>query len=109
MTPAPGYRLLTHWFKLLDLVTNQQITGPGAATIICPIPIQCGHQQPYLGGGDAVDKADLLEALLAHGEAHLPAVVHHLVHDGERRARLVHLVLQVHVHVAAEASHLGKP
>lgn len=60
----------------------------------------------YLGGGDAVDEADLLKALLAHGKTDLPARVHHFVHYGEGRPRLVRPVLHVQVHVAAEPAHL---
>lgn len=67
---------------------------------------RCLAAAAHLGGGDAVDEADLLEALLAHGETHLPALVHHLVHHLQRHARLVQLVLDVQVHVAAEAVHL---
>lgn len=61
-----------------------------------------------LGGCDAVDEADLLEALLAHGETHLPSWVHHLVHYSERRPRLICSVLHIQVHIAAEAVHLNQ-
>lgn len=60
----------------------------------------------YLGRGNAVDKADLLETFLAHGEADLPALVDDLVDDVEGTAKLVHLVLHVHVHVATETCKL---
>lgn len=62
-----------------------------------------GH---YLGRGNTVDKADLLEAFLAHGEADLPAIVDHLVDHHQGLACLIHLVLQVHVHVATETYNL---
>lgn len=62
----------------------------------------------YLGGGDAVDEADLLEALLAHGETDLPARVHRLVHYGEGRTRLVRSVLHIQVYIAAEPVHLKR-
>lgn len=55
-----------------------------------------------LGGGDAVDKADLLESLLAHGETNFPPVVDRLIHHLERHTGLVQFVLYVQVHVAAE-------
>lgn len=56
-----------------------------------------------LGGGDAVDKADLLESLLAHGETNLPALVHRLIYHLERHPGLVQLVLHIQIHVAPEA------
>lgn len=60
----------------------------------------------YLGGSNTVDKADLLETLLAHGEADLPALIDDLVDHSECIADLVHLVFQVHVHVATETWNL---
>ena len=60
----------------------------------------------YLGRGNTVDKADLLETLLAHGEADLPALIHSLVDDGEGLTKLIHLVLHIHVHVASEVRNL---
>lgn len=60
----------------------------------------------HLGRSDAVDEADLLETLLARGEADLPAVVDDLVDHGEGGAELVHPVLHVHVHVATETCEL---
>lgn len=65
-----------------------------------------GDTAADLGGGDAVDEADLLESLLAHGETNLPAIVHRLIHHLERHPGLVQLVLHVQIHVAAEAGDL---
>src|SRR4029434_585046 len=67
------------------------------------------HTHPYLSGGDAVDEADLLEALFTESQAHLPALVNRLVYHLQGHAGLVQLVLHVQVHVAAEPSHLGSP
>lgn len=61
----------------------------------------------YLGGGDTVDEADLLESLLTHGETDLPALVDRLVDHLQGHAHLVQLVLHVQVHIAAEPCHLG--
>lgn len=43
----------------------------------------------YLCGGDAVNKADLLESFLAHGQADLPPIVHSFVHHLQGNPRLV--------------------
>lgn len=56
----------------------------------------------YLGGGDAVHEADLLESLFAHGEANLPPLVHSFVHHLQRHTRLIQLVLHIQIHIAAE-------
>lgn len=60
----------------------------------------------YLGRSNTVDKADLLETFLAHGETDLPALVDDLMDHGEGIANLVHLVLHIHVHVATETCNL---
>lgn len=60
----------------------------------------------YLCSGDAVDEADLLEALLAHGQTHLPAIVHRLVYYLQCHAGLIQLILHIQIHVAAEAVYL---
>jgi len=60
----------------------------------------------YLGCRDTVHKADLLETLLAHGEADLPALVDDLVDHDEGGAELVYPVLHVHFHVVTETCEL---
>lgn len=62
--------------------------------------------QHYLCRRNAVDKADLLEAFLTHGEADLPALIDDFVQHCERVADLIHLVLQVHVNVVTESCDL---
>lgn len=60
----------------------------------------------HLGGGDAVNKADLLESLLAHGEANLPPIIHSLIHHLKRHTSLIQFVLHIQIHIAAEPIHL---
>lgn len=60
----------------------------------------------YLGRSNAVDKADLLETFFAHGEADFPALVDNFMDHSEGIANLVHLVFQIHVHVATEICNL---
>ena len=57
---------------------------------------------PHLGGGDAVDKGGLLETLVTESDGHLPAVTAHLVNQLDGRPVVVHLVLDVQVHVFLE-------
>lgn len=66
----------------------------------------CNPLWLYLGGGNTVDKADLLETFLAHSEADLPALIDNLMGHGEGVSNLVHFVLQVHVHVVTETRDL---
>lgn len=61
-----------------------------------------------LCGGDAVHKADLLESSLAHREANLPPLIHWLVDHLQGHARLIQLVLNVQIYVAAEPSDLSQ-
>lgn len=61
----------------------------------------------YLGRGNAVDKADLLETFLTHGEADLPALTDNLMNHSEWLANLIDLVLHVHVHIATESCNLS--
>lgn len=56
----------------------------------------------YLCCGNTVDKADLLETFLAHGEADLPAAIDNLVDHFKRLPLLVHFVLHIQVHVTTE-------
>lgn len=60
----------------------------------------------YLRRRNAVDKADLLEAFLTHGEADLPAIIDDFVQHGERVSNLIHLVLQVHGDIVTETRDL---
>ncbi len=60
----------------------------------------------YLGGGDAVNKADLLESLLAHGEANLPPIIHSFIYHLQCDTCLVQFVLHIQIHIAAEPINL---
>lgn len=60
----------------------------------------------YLGGGDAVNEADLLKSFLTHGQADLPAIIHSFIHHLQGDARLIQFVLYVEIHVAPEPIHL---
>lgn len=61
----------------------------------------------YLSCGNTVDKADLLETFLTHGEADLPTLIDSLMNHSEWLANLIHLVLHIHVHVATESRNLS--
>lgn len=63
-----------------------------------------GH---YLSCGNTVDKADLLETFLTHGETDLPTLIDNLMNHIEWLADLVHLILHIHVHVATESCNLS--
>lgn len=60
----------------------------------------------YLCCSNTVDKADLLETFLTHGEAHLPAGIDNLMDHSERTTQLIHLVLHIHVHIATKTCNL---
>lgn len=62
----------------------------------------------YLGRGNTVDKADLLEAFLAHGEADLPAFINNLMNDSKWLTNLIQLILHIHVHITPEVCNLGE-
>lgn len=49
----------------------------------------------YLGSGDAVHKADLLESFLTHGEANLPPIIDTLIHHLQRHTCLIQFVLHI--------------
>lgn len=66
----------------------------------------CNPDDVYLSCGDAVNKADLLESFITKGKTHLPAFIHTLVDYRQGRTSLIHLVLQIKVHVATETIHL---
>lgn len=91
-------RVKLHW--------SQTDVNADLMSVITSTTLMLLWSSSYLGGGDAVDEADLLEALLTHRQTHLPALVHRLVHHFECHARLVQLILHVQIHVAAEAVHL---
>ena len=59
-----------------------------------------------LGGRDAVDERHLLEAVAAHGERHLPGIVHHLVHQLQLVVVVVGHALRVQLTVLLEVFHL---
>lgn len=66
----------------------------------------CKPEDVYLSRGDAVNKADLLEPLITKGKTHLPAFICTLMDYRQGRTSLIHLILQIQVHVTTETIHL---
>lgn len=63
----------------------------------------------YLGGGNAVDEADLLESFLSgQSHSHFPSRINRLINDLERLTHLICLVLEIEVYVITEPFHLNK-
>lgn len=66
----------------------------------------CKPEHIYLSRGDAVNKADLLEPFITKGKTHLPAFIYTLMDYCQGRTNLIHLILQIQVHVTTETIHL---
>lgn len=60
----------------------------------------------YLCGGNAVNKADLLEAFFTQSQAHFPSGIDFLMDNFECISSFIDLILQIEVHIAAESFHL---
>lgn len=60
----------------------------------------------YLCGGNAVNKADLLEAFFTQSQAHFPSGIDFLMDNFECIPSFIDLILQIEVHIAAESFHL---
>lgn len=72
----------------------------------CEIIKALNKTSHYLCRSDTVDKTDLLETFLAHGEANLPALIDNIMDHSEGTTQLIHLVLHIHVHVATKTCDL---
>lgn len=64
------------------------------------------YKTTYLGGGNAVDEGDLLEAGVWDGNGHLPPVVNFLVVNLDGVADLVLLALEAQLNIVLEPFHL---
>lgn len=84
--PRHNCKKLNHWFW------NR---GHGSQWITLLQSKRSNLLWHYLGRSNAVDKTDLLETFLAHGEADLPAFVDNLVDHIESVTNFVHLVLHI--------------
>lgn len=60
----------------------------------------------YLCGGNAVNKADLLEAFFTQSQAHFPPGIDFLMDNFKCIPSFIDLILQIEVHIAAESFHL---
>lgn len=60
----------------------------------------------YLCGGNAVNKADLLETFFTQSQAHFPPGIDFLMDNFKCISSFIDLILQIEIHVAAESFHL---
>lgn len=67
----------------------------------------CDTALIYLGGCDAIDKTDLLEAFLTQGYRHLPALIGRLMNDRQWLPIVICFVFQIQVDVIFEIFHLS--
>lgn len=67
----------------------------------------CNTALNYLGGCNAVDKADLLEAFLTQGYRHLPALIGRLMNHRQWLSIIICFVFQIQVDIIFEIFHLS--
>lgn len=67
----------------------------------------CDTASIYLGGSNAVDKADLLEAFFTQGYRHLPALIGRLMNHRQWLSIIICFVFHIQVDVIFEIFHLS--